>query len=232
MKHVFGTIATSACLLAAPAAQAALITSSLGNTASGFLDGDIPSLFAISPVQSGQAAPFDAALGNEAGLAGSNAAGSWTHTFGAISDPIVSASLEIGLIDHDSQASGDQVALFSVDGVALTTEMNLLLEGHGGATAEFNTYTIDLTALAASFADGSADITLNLQGPGLTPCLFGCTTPVVETTFNAAYYIFATLTIQTRDTPPPPNGVPEPTSLALLGLGMGALAWRRKHRTA
>lgn len=233
MKHSFSALTLAAGLLAASSgASAVIITSSLGNTAPGFNDGDTPALVPqILAAQSGQPAPFNVGLGNE--VIGPSAAGSWTHNYAPIGDPIISATLDIGLVDHDSAAAGDQVLLFTVDGTDLTANLNALFNARGGGEGEYNVYQIDLLSLAGVLADGSASIVLNLQGPGLQACLPflpGCdpNNPVSPTGFNGAHYIFSMLTIETREGPT--TGVPEPQTLALLGLSLSALAWRRRRR--
>ena len=225
----FSCAVAAAALAFSCSASAAIITSSLGNTSPGFADGAVPDLITqIIPAQSGQPAPFDGGLGSDVF---ENASGTWTHSYGALGDPIVSAMLRIGLVDHDSAASGDQVALFTVDGVDLTAALNALLNGSGGGNGEYNVYSVDLGSLAGSLADGSESVVLTLQGAGLGQCFdFLCPDPnnptVEETGSNGAHYIFAALRIETRDT----QGVPEPGTLGLLGLGLGVLALRRRRK--
>lgn len=157
-------------------AQATVITSTLGNSTSGLIDGTVPGALAVGAAQAGQPAPFDLGLGND--VIGPNAAGTWTHTYGAIGDPILSATLDIGIEEHDSAAAGDQVSLFSVDGNILTATLNTLFNGSGGGDGEYNVYQVDLFALgiAADLLDGTANVVLNLAGPGLQTCIlaFAC----------------------------------------------------------
>ena len=204
--------------------HAAIITTSLGNTSPGFNDGDTPTTPQVGSAQGGQPVPFDQGYGTD-GLFGGNFDQSWTHTFAAITDPILSASLTIGIVDHDSSATGSQLGLFALDGNELTSDLDALFEAGGGSLdLEYNVYTIDLAALIADLADGSVSVALRLAGPGLVTPLFPNPGPPQETTTNGANLIFSTLTIETRDGQP----VPDPATLSLALLAFGPLLWRRR----
>jgi len=208
-----GFLTFSALILFSPLGFATTITSSLGNTASGFADGSAPLVFQVGGAQGGQPVPFDQGYGTD-GLFGGNFDQTWTHNFAPIAEDIVSASLTIGIYDHDSSASGSQVGGFSYDGNSLTPTLDGLFEAGGGSgDGVFNIYTVVLTDFAA-LADGSVTIALDLMGPGLVPDLFGG--GFAETTTNGANLIFSTLTVTT---------VPIPAALplfltALFGLGV------------
>lgn len=213
-------------LLAASAGvRAGVITTTLGNNSPGFNDGDTPTLLELIAAQSGQPAPFDAGKGNELFA---NLSESWTFNYGAVGDPILSASIILGIADHDSAASGSQLGLFSVDGTAVTGALDAAFEAGGGATdGQYGEYTLNLGAgLFADLVDGSATVNLDLQGPGLQTALFGG--GVSESNFNGAFLIFSTLEITTRDATP----APEPGSLLLMAMGLGALSWRRRRPVA
>ena len=212
-------------VFSAQTASAAMISSSLGNDASGFTNGDILPAFLVGGAQGGQPAPFDQSYGTD-GLFGGNFSVNWNFSYGAITDTILNAFLTIGIYDHDSAASGSQVGSYDIDGNNLTGALDTLFETGGGALdAQYNVYTLSLDAgLFTDLADGSASVSLALQGNGLTPDLFGG--GFAETTTNGANLIFSTLTIETQDA----QSVPEPGSLILTALGcLGMGLFRRRH---
>jgi hypothetical protein len=179
-----------------------------------FADGATPVTGDFLTAGGGEPAPFNGVfIGSDVG--GPNFSTSWAFSYGAIADTITGGSLSFGIYDHESAASGNQVASFTVNGVDLTGALNTLFEAHGGASREDNVYTLTLPASTfAGLASGTVNVSLALAGPGLG--LFG------ETTFNGAALDFSTLDIATA--------VPEPLSSTLLLIGVPAVlaAARRK----
>ena len=196
-----------------------MVTTSLGNTSSGFSDGDTPFILLVAAAQSGQPAPFDQGYGIDP--AGPDFAVNWTFNYAAPAGPISGASITVGVLDHDSASPGSQLALFNVDGTNVTPTLDTAFEAHGGASGEYNVYTVPLPGSAfANLADGSAPVSLTLQGPVETIPLFGGD-PVVED-YNGAHILFSTLEI---------TYVPEPATVVLLTMGVYGLVsgrWRRK----
>jgi hypothetical protein len=147
----------------------------------------------------------------------------WFFNYG-IPGNISSASITIGIHDHDSKASGSQVSSFTIDDNDLTDLLDAAFESHGGAQDEDNVYTIPIPVSALpSLIDGSAAVRLVLKGPGLGNR--------GETFGNGAGLDFSTLSIQ--DPPsPPPTSAPEPGSLAsLLGGGVAGSLIVLRRRT-
>lgn len=179
-----------------------------------FADGDTPTTGAFLSAGAGEPAPFNGVfIGTD--TSGPNFSSSWTFSYGAIADTITGGSLKFGIYDHESAASGNQVASFTVNGVDFTGALNTLFESHGGASRENNVYTLTLpSSTFAGLASGTVNVSLALTGPGLG--LFG------ETPFNGAALDFSTLDIATA--------VPEPLTSTLLLLGVPAVlaAARRK----
>lgn len=218
-------------------AQATLITTTLGNAVSGFNDGDVLAVFLVGDAQTGQPAPFDTSYGTDIDLFGepTNFVVNWVFNYAPIAAEILGASLTIGIYDHDSAASGSQLASYLFEGSALTASLDALFEAGGGSTdGQYNIYTIVLgSALFAALGDGSAAVSLALQGPGLISELNfeDFSVVVVESPNNGANLIFSTLAIETADEeePPPPTPVPEPAALSLFLTGLAALLWRRRR---
>ena len=136
--------------------------------------------------------------------------------------------MTIGIYDHDSAASGSQLSLFDLDGADLTATLNALFETPGdGEEQEYNVYTVALPgSVLPALADGSLLAQLELNGPGLVRPLFPLPgpNPVEEVEFNGAHLIFSTLTIEI---------IPEPSTLALMGLGsIGQMFYRGRRKRA
>ena len=178
-----------------------------------FADGATPTTGAFLTAGSGEPAPFNGVFSGS-DVTGPNFSASWTFSYSAIVDTITGGSLKFGIYDHESAASGNQVASFTVNGVDFTGALNTLFESHGGTSREDNVYTLALPSSLAGLASGTVNVSLSLAGPGLG--LFG------ETPFNGAALDFSTLDIATA--------VPEPLSSTLLLIGVPAVlaAARRK----
>jgi hypothetical protein len=224
-KHYFKSILLLPFFALSMTANAGLMTQTLGNGTSGLSDGDMTTLLGLAGIQNGQNTPFDKGYG---GLLSSFSA-NWLFNYAAITETILSATITIGIAEHDSQASGNQVASYMVDGNNMTVNLNTAFEAFGGADSEFNVYTFAFGAGAfAGLADGIAAASLGLQGPGLVPnLLFG---GIDESTTNGAHLIFSTLEIVYQDAGIPPNtSVPEPSILVLFSIGLVMLG-RRKYK--
>lgn len=217
IRNIFLMTAFLLALGGLQAATAATVTTSLGNTTPGFNDGNTPTIIQLIAAQGLQPAPFEAGKGNELFA---NLSETWTFNYAAIADTILSASLTLGIADHDSAASGNQVALYELDGNNLTAALNSEFEATGGADGEYNIYSINLgPGIFADLTDGLAIIGLDLTGPGLQTALFGGA--VSETAANGAHLIFSTLTIETGDISVIPIPAAAPlfaSAIALMGL--------------
>ena len=200
--------------------HAGVITQTLGGNA-GFADGSTNARVGTwNTATAGFGAPFNVFNGSD--VSGPNFSASWTFSYGAIAETIVSASLQIGIYDIDSAATGNQVASYTEGTNDLTSLLNSVSEGlHGGTGAVNNEYDILTIVLpAATFADlasGTAGIALNLQGPGLG--VLG------NTTSNGAGIDFSTITINTQAA----GSTPEPATWMLLAGGACVLVGRLRR---
>ncbi len=160
----------------------------------------------------GEPAPFDHSYGNDFSTAMSV---SWQVSYAT--DLYTGATFTLGILDHDSQASGSQLASFAIDGHDLTALRDARFESAGGRQGENNIYSITLPgAVLADLADGNATFQLTLKAPGL----IGTTLEPEESSGNAAGLDFARLTLV----------VPEPGVAVLTSLG-GVALFRRARRT-
>jgi len=218
-------------LAVANQASATIISQDLGNIGSGFVDGQTVGFFPdVFFAQQGQQAPFGSVSGHEYLQ---NFQAFWQFNFGAITSSITSASLSFGIWDHDSSATGDQVASFLLDGSDFTSTLNGLFNGKGGTDEEYNIYTVDLMSISNLLTDGILNVALDLQGSGLVT-EFG-TGIVSNTFFNGAGLIFSSLAIEYSDVAAPspnpnPNAtaVSEPPAMALLALGLLMFVRRKR----
>ena len=170
-----------------------------------FADGQVITDAMYASAVNGQPAPFNGFIGSD-----TNADFSATYSFAIGAQAVSSATFSIGIFDADSAAAGDQVGAFSINGIDLTALLNSAFNGHGGTQQEYDVYTITLPSAAlASIAAGQANVSLTLAGPGLggDPGSSNMTTP-----YNGAGLDFSNISIN-------PSAVPEPSSLALLGVG-------------
>jgi hypothetical protein len=174
---------------------------------------------------SGNPAPFNAFNGSDTTTPDFSA--NWSFSYAPIVGTIVSATLELGIYDIDSHASGLQVASY-LEGASnnLTSLLNAVSEALNGSTGavnrEYDILTINLPNTGTLFADlagGTPGFSLALQGPGLG--VLG------ETTNNGAGIDYSRLTIVTQDVGPT---TPEPAAWTLMTAGAAALTILRRRR--
>ncbi len=197
-------------------ATASTLIFTLGSATPSFTDGQTGiGTATYNTAVAGNAAPFNGFIGSD--VNGPNFSASWTYNYAPIAN-ISTATLTIGIFDGDSAAAGNQVASFTLGANDLTATLNAAFEGHGGASGEYDIYTITLpSATFAALAAGTPGFSLSLQnGLGV----------LGGTPFNGAGLDFSTLTINTDRTPE----VPEPASLALLGSGLAGVVRLRKKK--
>lgn len=194
-------------LLGARPASALIVT--LGDQ--DFTDGQILTggVAQFNGASAGEPVPFDQFYGSDFTVNFSQA-----FTFNYAPGAVTGATLTFGIWDHDSQAPGNQVAAFTMDGFDLTAQLNAAFESHGGAQSEVDVYTLTLpAAVLPLLADGQASLSLMLQGPGLQSG--GATTPA-----NGAGLDFATLNT---------TQVPEPATLGAMAAAAVTLVARRRR---
>jgi hypothetical protein len=152
-----------------------------------------PSVSSFNNARTGDPSPFNRFRGHDA----DGGSADFSFTFQFPSGAVDQAVLRLGICDHDSQAPGNQVAIFTLDEVDYTPEMNAVLESRGGAQSEYNVYDFTLPQSALELlADGEVTVGLGMASPGLGD--FNNALP-----FNGAGIDFARLAIPCAINLPP-----------------------------
>lgn len=208
-------------------ARAAMVTSLLGEQ--DFANGTMLAIAAYQGANQAASEPLGPFNGADT-TAGPSFNRSWTFSYGAVAN-ITDASITIGIYDHDSAATGNQVAQFSVDGHSLTAGLNSLLNTSGGSsffqasplvlTSEYNVYSLTLpNSVFADLADGTATFTLQLTSGFAFP--LGVPT---NTANNGAGLDFTRLEITSQDV----AAVPEPSGVIAFCLLLAPCIARRRQ---
>jgi hypothetical protein len=158
-KTLLGALTFAAATAYSPLAHGAVISQSLGGV--DFTDGQTVATGTFNSTNAGEPAPFNAF--NGADPSGPNFSASWTFSYGAIVGTVSSATLQIGLLDGDSAASGNQVASYTIGGIDITALLNTVMEATPGANSKENYYQITLPASTFSLlALGGPTVSLTL----------------------------------------------------------------------
>lgn len=202
-------------------ASAAVITSTVGNASHGFTDGTTVDGVSLAGAIAASSAPFNQSYGTD--VLDDPDLVSWAFPgLPIISDPIVSATLTIGIYDIDSASSGSQLDQFLLDGNDETSFLDSAFEAAASTDFEYNEFVLNLgLATFGSLSDGSFTVGINIGGSGLQTALPFLGGGISESGANGFNLIFSQLVITTQDsTQPPPTGVPEPGSLVLFTLAL------------
>jgi hypothetical protein len=219
-KFLFFALAPLSVFALPSVALASSIVVSVGNTApTNPFDGGAPlvsgNTYGSAVYTSNFVAPFFTDFCGSESDPFANCDKSWTFNYVIpAGETIAAASLTLALADIDSASSGNQVALYQINGGdVLTSALNTAAEavhgGTGSVNAEYDVFTLSLANFGA-LSGGSATVHLTLQGPAAAG-LFGTSAT------NGAYIISSTLNLSTQATP----SVPEPASLLLMVTGVG-----------
>lgn len=197
-RKVIGTACACAVFYLTAAYRASAIAVQLGEQ--DFTVGQGAGLDEFNALGSNEPAPFDLVRGSDL-IPGDPFSATWSFTFAP--DAYRAATITIGVTDHDSAASGDQVSSFLFGVHDLTSQLNAQFNTSGGRQIEYNIYSVALPAESlSSLSGGSAAFALTLKGPGLRGLSL---TSDSEVRGNGAGLDFARLDLT----------VPEPNAAAL-----------------
>lgn len=200
-------------------AKADDISTSLGNTSSGFTNGQTAvSSGAYAAAVAGQLHPFNAFCGSISGGDCTDVSWIFNYTVPA-TDTITGATLTLGILDIESfYGTGNPVASFTLDGAdELTTLLNTAAVATNSVAGEYNVLEINIPGTDfTDLSDGAATFELTLAGPGHGT--------LGLTASHVSGFVYSTLDITATpgSTTPPP--MPEPSTSALVMLGLAALA--------
>ena len=192
-----------------------------------YANGSFPNSVEFRGRQSGEPFPFGVFLGSDGGSTSFSA--SWSFTYGAA--PVTGATLTFGIYDHDSAASGDQVASFWLDGMNLTSFISPLFNAPGvGFNTEYNVISLTLPDFTlGALSDGIASFALALKGPNCGISSDGSCPG--GGSFNGAALDFASLSLGqmiVREIP----AIPEPETYVLMLAGLALLGFAARRRKA
>lgn len=167
-------------------------------------------------------APFDRQSGRDSGPA--NFSVQWVQTYAPLVEPVSAAVLELGIWDVDGDVAGDQVGLFSINGVDLTGALNAVVNAKTfTGDGRYGIYDLALpSSTYAVLVPGALSFRLDLSGPARN--VLGATA------FNGGILDYSRLTITTSAVVPPTPAVPEAATWATMILGLGAVGVALRRR--
>ena len=96
--------------------------------------------------------------------------GNWSFNYAPLMNAVTSASISFGIWESDVAAAGDQVSMFTINGVNLTSELNTVMSDTSGgvtagATSQYDIFTLNLPTAGDPLglqAGGTINVNLRL----------------------------------------------------------------------